>query len=67
MSMDNQQNRTRSDRSNGYPAFLIGERIVALRDRIGIVENKSGGLKSNIMLAKILAVLVLIPSKSHSR
>jgi hypothetical protein len=38
-----------------------------LRNRIGIVENKNGGFKANIVLAKILAVLVLIPYESHSK
>jgi hypothetical protein len=65
-SMDNQQNRACSDGPNGYPAFLIGGGIVTLRDRAGIVENENGGFKANIMLAKVLAVLVLIPCKSHS-
>ena len=40
---------------------------VTLRNRVGIVENENGSFKANIVLAKILAVLVLIPCESHSR
>ena len=36
-----------------------------LCNRVGIVENENGGFKANIVLAKILAVLVLIPYESH--
>jgi hypothetical protein len=50
-----------------YPTFLILESDVTLRNRVGIVENENGGFKANIMLAKILAVLVLIPYESHSQ
>jgi hypothetical protein len=40
---------------------------VMLRNRVGIVENENGSFKANIVLAKILAVLVLIPYESHSQ
>ena len=66
MSVDNQQDRARSDGSDGYPAFLIRKSIVTLRNCIGIIENENGSLKPNIMLAKVLAVLVFIPSESHT-
>ena len=64
--MNDQQDRARSDRSNGYPAFLVSKGIIPLGEGIGIIENKNRGFKSNIMLAKVLAVLVLIQCKSHS-
>jgi len=60
-----QQNRSLSYGSNRYPAFLVLERLITLSDGIGIVENKDCSLKTNIVFAKILPVLVLIPFKSH--
>ena len=65
--MNDQQNRSRSYGSNRYPAFLIVKGEVPLRDRIGIVENEYGSFKTNIMLAEVLPVLVLVPCKSHSK
>ena len=65
-SMNDQQNRTRPYGSDRYPTFLILS-DVTLRNRVGIVENENGSFKANIVLAKILAVLVLIPYESHSR
>jgi hypothetical protein len=50
-----------------YPTFLILKSDVTLRNRVGIVENENGGFKANIVLAKILSVLVLVPYESHSR
>src|SRR5437667_7955340 len=64
--MNDQEDRARSDRSNGYPAFLVSKGIIPLGEGIGIIENKNSAFKSNIMLARVLAVLVLIPCKSHS-
>ena len=65
-SMNDQQNRTRPYGSDRYPTFLILS-DVTLRNRVGIVENENGSFKANIVLAKILAVLVLIPYESHSK
>ena len=65
-SMNDQQNRTRPYGSDRYPTFLILS-DVTLRNRVGIVENEYGSFKPNIVLAKILAVLVLIPYESHSK
>ena len=63
--VDDQQNRTRAYGANGYPAFLIIEVWVTLRNSVGIVENENGGLKTNVMLAEVLPVLFLIPFESH--
>ncbi len=65
-SMNDQQNRTRPYGSDRYPTFLILS-DVTLRNRVGIVENENGSFKANVVLAKILAVLVLIPYESHSK
>ena len=64
--MDNQQNRTRPYGSDRYPAFLILMRAVALGNLIVVVENQNSRFEAIIMLATVLTVLVLIPSKSHS-
>jgi hypothetical protein len=37
-----------------------------LRNSVGIAENENGSFKTNVMRAKVLPVLVLIPFKSHS-
>jgi hypothetical protein len=63
--MNDQQNRTRPYGSHRYPAFLIPKGKVQLRDRIRIVENENRSFKTNIMLAKVLPVLILVPFKSH--
>ena len=65
--MNNQQSRTRSYGSNRCPAFLFGTGEVTLRDGVRIVENESGSVKTNIMLAKVLTVLVLVPCEAHSQ
>ena len=65
--MNDQQNRTRPYGSNRYPAFLVVKGAVALCNGVRIVENENGSFKANIVLAKILAVLVLIPYESHSK
>ena len=64
-SMDNQEDRSRPYRSESYPTFLIPGVFVSSRTGVGIIENENGSLKPDIMLAKVLAVLVLVPSKSH--
>ena len=64
-SMDDQQDRSRSYRADGYPALLIVCVFVSSRKRVGIIENENGSLKSNVMLAQVLAVLILVPRKSH--
>ena len=65
--MDYEQNGTPPYRSNRYPAFLVLKRGVTLGDRVGIVEHQNSGFKADIVLAKILAVLLLVPIKSHNR
>jgi hypothetical protein len=62
--MDHQQNRARSYRSNGDPAFLLGFPL-ALGEGIGIVENQDCSLKANIVLEQVAAVLLLVPCKFH--
>ncbi len=63
--MNDQQNRTRSHRSDRYPTFLIAESDVTLRNRVGVVENENGRFEANSMLAKVLPVLLLVPFKSQ--
>jgi hypothetical protein len=58
---------SRDDTNDFFVVFLILKSDVMLRNRVGIVENENGGLKANIVLAKILAVLVLIPYELHSK
>src|SRR5215831_8281017 len=64
--MHNQQNRAWPDRSHRYPSLLIFKSEIALCDSVGIIENENSRFKANIVLAKVLPVLVLIPFKSHS-
>jgi hypothetical protein len=63
--MDDQQDRSRSYRADSYPALLILGVVVSPRNRVGIIENENGSLKANVVLAQVLAVLVLVPRKSH--
>ena len=64
--MDNQKDRSRPYRADRYPTLLSIEGNVPLRNGVGIVENENGSLKANVLLAKVLAVLVLVLCKSHS-
>jgi len=65
--MYDKQNRARLDGADGYPAFLILECVVTPGDGIGIVENELRSLEANIVLAKVLPILAIIPFKSHSQ
>jgi len=64
--MHDEQNRTRPYGPNRYPSLLIFKSEVTLRKSIGIIENEHGRFKANIVLAKVLSILLLIPFKSHS-
>ena len=63
--MDNQEDRSGSYRPDGDPALLILRVVVSPRNGVGIIENENGSLKPDVMFAKVLAVLVLVPRKSH--
>ena len=63
--MDNQEDRTRPYRAYSYPAILLIGVIISPRNGVGIIENENGSLKANVVLAKVLAVLVFVPGKSH--
>lgn len=63
--MDNQEDRSWSYRSDGYPALLIVRVVLSSRNGVGIIENENGSLKPDVMLAQVLAVLVFVPRKSH--
>src|SRR2546421_13044559 len=65
--MHNQHDRTRAHGTNRYPTLLSIEGVVTLRDGVRIIENKDGSFKANVMLAQVLAVLVLVPCKLHSK
>ncbi len=64
-SMHDQENRTGPYGSNCYPSLLIVRSEVALRKSVGIIENEHGRFKANIVLAKVCAVFLFIPFKSH--
>ena len=64
--VDNQEDRSRSYRSDGYPALLLVRVVVSPRNGVGIIENENGSLKPDVMFAKVLAILVLVPRKSHN-
>jgi hypothetical protein len=64
--VDNEQNRTHSDHSNGNPTLFVLNRLIPLGDGIWIVENQNGGLKTNVVFAKVEAIFLVIPLKSHS-
>ena len=67
--MDDQENRPWPDRTHRNPALVLvhgcGKCRIGLRDSPWIVENQSGGFKTNIMFAKVLAAFALIPFESH--
>ena len=64
-SMHDQEDRTGPYGSNRYPALLIVRSEVPLRKSVGIIENEHGRFKANIVLAKVCAVFLFIPFKSH--
>src|SRR6267378_8713935 len=64
-SVDDQEDRSRSYGSDGYPTFLIAGVFVSSRNGVGIIENENGSLKPHVMFANVLAVLVFVPCKSH--
>ena len=64
-SVDDQEDRSRSYGSDGYPTFLIAGVFVSSRNGVGIIENENGSLKPHVMFAKVLAVLVFVPCKSR--
>jgi hypothetical protein len=51
--MDDQQNRTGAYGSNRYPSLFIFRSEVALRESVGIIENKHGRFETNVVLAKV--------------
>lgn len=63
--MHDQENRTGPYCSNRYPSLLIFRSEVALRKSEGIIEDEHGRFKANIVLAKVCAVFLFIPYKSH--
>ena len=63
--MHDQENRTGPYGSNRYPSLLIVRSEVALRKSVGIIENEYGRFKADIVLAKVCAVFLIIPFKSH--
>jgi len=65
-SVDDQEDRSRSYGSDGYPTFLIAGVFVSSRNGVGIIENENGSFKTDVMFAQALPALVLIPLKSHS-
>ena len=65
VGMDNQENRTWSYGTNRYPAFLLVKGGVTLRNRARVVKDENRSFEANIVLVKVLAVLVLVPFKSH--
>jgi len=65
--MDNQENRTWSYGTNRYPAFLLVKGGVTLRNRARVVKDENRSFEANIVLAKVLLVLGLVPFKSHGR
>ncbi len=65
IGMDNQENRTWSYGTNRYPAFLLVKGGVTPRNRARVVKDENRSFKANIVLAKVLPVLGLVPFKSH--
>ncbi len=65
IGMDNQENRTWSYGTNRYPAFLLVKGGVTLSNRARVVKDENRSFEANIVLAKVLPVLGLVPFKSH--
>src|SRR5713101_600132 len=63
IGMDNQEDRTCSYGTNRYPAFFLVKGGVTLRNRARVVKDENRSFEANIVLAKVLAVLVLVPFK----
>jgi hypothetical protein len=61
----NEQNRTRPYGSNRYPPFFSFKRQIALGESVRVVENQNGCFKPDVVLAKVLPILAVIPFKSH--
>ena len=65
IGMDNQEDRTCSYGTNRYPAFFLVKGGVTLRNRARVVKDENRSFEANIVLAKVLPVLGLVPFKSH--
>ena len=63
--VDDQKNCSRTNGSESHPAFFFIRGFVSLRKRVGVIENKNGGLKANVMPEQISLVLVFIPFEAH--
>jgi hypothetical protein len=63
--VDYQQNRAGTNGPHRDPALLNLARVVPVRNRVGVVENKDRRFKANIVFATVSAILMIIPFKSH--
>jgi len=62
-----EKNRTSPQGSKRYPTLFCFERQIAQSKSEWVVENQNSRLKANVVFAKVLPVLAVIPFKSHGR
>lgn len=65
--MHDEQNRTSPYGSKRNPPFFCLKGQIALSKCVRVVENQNGRFKANVVLAKVLPVLAIVPFKSHGR
>jgi hypothetical protein len=62
-----EQNRTSPNSSDRYPTLFCFKGQITLSKGVRVVENQNSRFKTNVVLAKVLPVLAIIPFKSHGR
>jgi hypothetical protein len=63
--VNDEKDGIRTDRSKSDPTFFFACRLVTLRQSVGILENENSGLKADMVPEQVLAILILVPFKTH--
>jgi len=63
--VDNKKHGRVIDDAKRDPAFLVFGKRIALGQREGILKYEHRGLEADIVLQEVLAVLCLVPLKTH--
>jgi hypothetical protein len=60
-----EQDRDTTSGADGVPALLFVNPTIWVRYNIRILEDPGGGLKRNVMLTAVRAILLLVPHEYH--
>ena len=64
--MGNEQQNDSVNHADRLPTLLAINNPILDAERQGVLKNRHGCLKADLMLKEVSAVLLLIPFKSHS-